>query len=395
MAIRGRLKRYFLLLGLFLFLSGFPILIGVSRYVHAEYYKAKMLQSLEKTLVHWPTFVEDLKILDNQSTARTITRTQNAAAFLSDRVSWNPEDDIVTELQQPAKRARALLRRYPKWSTEPAELLQLQADPELKSIDTTWIRELSRFDFLDFSVTPKQKQKLDQLASANVVQRIEILASLPLPDLLQALDLATVSVLQANFSEKSNAAILAELAMVEKLFQLFQTSPTLVDQSLAVAALGRQQSLADALKIKDVSTVPQEMRLRIRRVAWMWAQVLLHSPLKEFEASLAEVRPYMKTTNFLCGGSDPVGTHAIFKDVLRSSWPLAPDFQSALAREESFLKETSDACGTTLTNIILSLPPPKHNPLEFEIPYLKTIVFSIIQTIAVPRFSRQYDDLKN
>jgi hypothetical protein len=188
--------------------------------------------------------------------------------------------------------------------------------------------------------------------------------------------------------------VLSALSVIDHLFHLFHSSPTLVDQMLAVAALGRKQSLVQALQIKDVSFVPQEMRLRIRRVSSMWAYVIYLSSLKEFETALTDVRPYMKTTNFLCGGSDPIGTHTMFKGILLNQWPFAPDYGPALSREASYMKETASTCGIPMSEVLLSLPDPESNPTQLATPYLSSIYFSILYTIAVPNFSKGNDDLE-
>jgi hypothetical protein len=394
MAIWGRLKKYLIRWPLYFVLVAFPILIGASHYVHSEFYRSKMLQSLDRALRHWPKFVEDLKILDSQNIARPITRNQNAALFLAERVTWDHDEENVTDAQRPARLARNLLRKYATWGSEPEVLTKLLSDPELKTIDASWIKELSQFDYFDLSVTKNQKDQLDRLAQADVLTRIGIIASLPMLELMQALDLATVAVFQAHIARKPREEMISTLAVIDSLFHLFQSSPTLVDQSLAVATLGRKQSLLEALQIKGVSFVPQEMRLRIRRVAWMWASVMYLSSLKEFESALAEVRPFMKTTNFLCGGSDPFGTHAIFRSALVTKWPLAPNYEPALAREADYIKKTAAICGIPLSEILLSLPDPENNPTKLAMPYLSSIYFSILNSIAVPSFSTQYDDLE-
>lgn len=394
MAIWSRLKKYLIRWPLYFILIVFPILIGISHYVHWQFYRAKMLQSLEKNLRHWPKFIEDLKTLDTQSIAKPITRTRNAAEFLSERVTWDPVEEVpVNEAQRAAHSARTVLQKYRQWGSDPAELAKLLSDPDLKSIDTAWTKELSNYDYLDLSVTARQKDHLSRLPRAHAIERVEIIASLPMPDLLQALDLASVAVLQAHLAKAPREDVLSAFGVLDTLFQLFQSSPTLVDQMLAVSTLGRKQRLVDALKIQGVEYVPLEMRLRIRRVSWMWAAVLYLTPLKEFEPALAEVRPYMKTTNFLCGGSDPIGTHSIFKDFLLTKWPLAPNFGPTLEREASHMKETAAICGIPLADILLSLPEPENIPAEFSIPYINSIYFSVLNSIAVPSYSRQYDDL--
>jgi hypothetical protein len=394
MAIWGRLKKYLLRWPLYVLLVLFPILIGASQYAYREVYLSKKNLSLENTLKHWPKFIEDLKVLDTQNIARPIGRNKNAASFLVERISWDPEEENLTEARRPARRARALLRKYPKWGSDPEELAKLLADPELKKIDSTWVNELSRFDYLDFSAINEQKEQLDRLPSMDVISRIGVLAALPMPVLMEAVDLATVAVIQAHLAKAPREKQLSSLNMITQLFHLIQSSPTLVDQSTAVATLGRVQSLVDGLKIQGVAYVPMEMRLRIRRVSWMWAQVLALSSMKEFEPALNEVRPFMKTTNFLCGGSDPVGSVTVFRDILNGNWPFEPDFSTELKLEERFLKETSAICGTPVTDILLALPKPENNPMQLDLPYLRGIYFSILNSIAVPSYSRQYDDLE-
>jgi FkbM family methyltransferase len=66
----------------------------------------------------------------------------------------------------------------------------------------------------------------------------------------------------------------------------------------------------------------------------MWASVIYLSSMKEFESALAEVRPFMKTKNFFCGGSDPIATHLIFKSVLLTKWPFAPNYERLKANIE-------------------------------------------------------------
>lgn len=349
---------------------------------------------LEATLRHWPKFVEDLRVIQSQNFTRPITRKNNAAEFFAERLIWEMQDHVPAEAQSAAKQAHSLIQKHLGWTSDPALLKELLANPELKSIDPSWTRQLAEYDHLDLSVTKRQQDQFARLPSLDVISRIGVIASLPTPNFTHAIDLATVAVLQAHLSKASHKEVVATLEVFHQLFHLFQSSPTLLDQTLSVAALGRRQALIESLKIKGVPYVPRDLQLRYRRVAWMWAHVLTLVSLKEFESALNEVRPYMKTTNFICGGSDPVTTISIFKDVLRTRWPLAPNFADALLREEAFLRETAELCGTKLTEILLALPGPKGNPMQFEIPYISSIFFSILNSIAVPNFAAQYDTLE-
>lgn len=393
MAIWGRLKKYLLRWPLYFILIVFPILIGGAHYVRSEVYQTRMLQMLEKTLSHWPKFVEDLKILDTQTITRPITRNQNAAMFLSERLTWNPFEQNPTDAQLPAMLAKDLIGKYAKWDSDPSELAKLLADPDLKKIDTSWVRELSRFDHIDLSVTKNQTEHLNRLAQANVLDRISIIASLPIPEYKQALDLATVSVLQAHLANASSVEMLSSLADLETLFHLLQSSPTLVEQMLAVATLSRKQNLIEALKIQGATFVPREMLLRLRRVAWMWASVINLSSMQEFEPALAEVRPFMKTKNFFCGGSDPISTHLLFKSVLLTKWPFAPNYEPAISREVSYIREAAAICGIPMTETLLSLPDPENNPIELSIPYWGGIYFSILNSISMASYFKPYDGL--
>lgn len=394
MPIWRRLKKHLLRLPLYLCVIAIPIAIGASQHVYREVYLTKKLQSLNDTLRNWPKFIEDLKILDSQKIARPITRTKNAAEFLVDKISWSPDETNLNDAQQSARTAKQVLARHAKWQSSPEQLAKLLSDPELKNIDPSWVRELSQFDYLDLSVTRQQKEQLDRLRPMDVISRIGVIAALPMPNFMEAVDLATIGALKAHAAKAPRAELISYLNSIDQLFHLTQSSPTLVDQSIAVATLGRLHSLVEALKIEGMTVVPVEMRLRIRRVSWMWAQVLALSSMKEFESALNAVRPYMKTTNFLCGGSDPVGTMAIFKDILAGGWPLEPDFKSELEREENYLRETAKICGTPVTDIVLSLPKAPDNPMQLNVPYLRRIYFSILNSIAVPNYSRQYDDLE-
>jgi hypothetical protein len=162
---------------------------------------------------------------------------------------------------------------------------------------------------------------------------------------------------------------------------------------LAVATLSRKQSLIEALKIQDVTFVPREMLLRVRRVAWMWASVINLSSMKEFESALAEVRPFMKTKNFFCGGSDPIATHLIFKSVLLTKWPFAPNYEPAISREVNYMREAAAICGIPMTDILLSLPDPENNPIELSIPYFASMYFSSLNAITMASYSKLYDGL--
>lgn len=361
----------------------------------------------EHVASYFPQMLEDLKLLNENPIFPQVEPTENAESHLSHHVSWRSED--IRALDTPAHLAlNELFKRHPDWATDQNQWDTLRNDPDLLTLDASWMDQLSGYTHWDISSNPMVAADLGRIPAASALARAGIVATLPLPDFVELRKWALVHALQKQIAGDH----LAALESVRKAAQLANSTGTLIGNLSAVAMLRDEGRIAKGHELPNWQFISEEKANAYQRMSFGWIGVLQASWFKGFPT---EFEPFLNPQNGVCAAASEFSTGLFhFEDFFGDKVPLETDFSGELEASRAMQKRLYAECNLNYLEPLLERAPaslvlevaegdftPKLPytqsgllPLTLksaQMPYVRRVLGFTLLTLSVPNLTSVYE----
>ncbi len=367
-------------------LTAFSTHVYVRAFLMPKIYgEAADLERLETRII------ADFKVLSDKPIFRPLPRDKNAEHFLSGFISWsgadvkplrNLEHDRLVDLMENHDQAAANVESWQR----------LLDDDALQTLDLAWVDQLIAYDHIDFGTHLAYSERLGKVGRANGIERGNIAANLPLPD-LRELRFAAV----ARVAQLQNEKHISEApALFRHLGYLFESTDSLRGSLMAVSMLQTEKNLAQ--RTKAIWPLVDDVALQaFQRAVWAWVGI---ERLRASKNDLGVFEPYLDRSTGACSGSfETIGFSGQLQDYLTPTALLESDLSERLASADQFQRRLLNLCGHDELKVFLAPIGSKSNPLIVgryhlnvaRIPFLRRIVGLGLIAAVVPKYFDLYD----
>lgn len=394
------------ILGLFVFVLG--ITVPIVHFVLTEYYLIPKIESdYKKAQSYFPKILADLKAIAENPPFPDVELKSNGEGFISKHVSW--EGDGFSPLSSKSHETLSdLFEKYPNWKSDPKQFKSLYADPDLLSIDTSWIEELKNYSHWDFSTHPEIQENLRHVPESSGIERIGIFSALPIPNFPEFRKWGIVYFLQEYHQGKGPEG----LKSFRKMAHLSHNTGTLIGKMIATTMLDDEHFFSKNLQMPDWELIPKEEIQAYKRVSWAWIGIAQTTWFHEFPK---DFEPYLKPETGVCAAAweNPGGLTA-FQDFLKSKVVFERDFSENLEKSRSFQKRLFSICNMKSYEGFVSRIPAGANPLIgrgygsyymidseaassstslnwSRVPYIRRVIGLNLIAISIPNYLKLYE----
>lgn len=381
--------------------------LALLAHVHGtQFGEARFQEHLAEVERHFEAIKKDLVLIDANPIFPTWSREKNAEPFLSKYVTWGSDTKSTPPWSDHAK-LLAIVERY-KNVKDIEQWKRFESDPEVLSLDVSWVDELKNFDHWSFLSTDAYRRIIEDGPKKNSIARIGMWSSSPFPE-MQELRWATL----ARFAQlHSKGETMLGFENVRKSAELFHSTSTLIGGMMAVFMLHQEVQLMEHTGFAGWVRIDEDRIMAYRRLAWGWAG-LVH--LFQWKPEhVAEFEPYIKPSNGICGGTwENVLAGSFYGDFLEGHVPLESDYTARIANVREVTGKFLDRCQLSELKA-LGLPTPagarglfsekaeqvwsaSGEPLRIplnpsRVPFVRRVVGFTLFTIAMPGWMRQYQE---
>ncbi|MES2964235.1 MAG: hypothetical protein V4760_10120 [Bdellovibrionota bacterium] len=407
MTRKQKLKVFVPLAVLGLFLTSYLGVAGYAKLVWSHHHAPKVEAYKASVEKHFPAIQADLELLDADPIFESWSLEKNAEPYLTKYISWGgstqkPSWDNHAQLLAIVERHKKGLKDLSNWN-------EFAADPDVLSLDVSWVDELKTFDHWSFKSNPDYVQILKIGPTRNSIDRIGMWATSPVPEmqelryalLARLVQLSLHGELRKGFENFRHGA------------HLMHSTSTLIGEMMAVTLIGQERVLAERTGLRDWKTVDEARAKAYKRLAWGWGGVMTVFHWKP--EVMAQFEKYAKPQNAICGGAlESILTGSIWGDFLEARVPLEADFEQNVLNARAVTATFLDRCGLPEYKPLLGASPPGANPLwapkftgtwdmidegsfrlplnPSRVPFVRRMVGLELMTIAMPGWMRQYED---
>jgi hypothetical protein len=360
-------------------------LIILSCYSHSMY-QTTMQGHYDETQKHLPKILDDLKSIGSAKVFAPITYNNNAQALIIKHVAWSDAESEV------ASASTIFFRKHPGFMKSEENYLALIHDEEFKKFDVGWISDLATYDHLDLTTHPKIKKEFDKIGNLGGVDRVRVVALMPLLDFSDLVNEATIYALRKD--EGTEADKKEAIKVLHHVAQLLVTGTNRVAQMSAIVALRREVFLSRKFNIELDSGLNEDIIKRLKRLGFSWPGIM---QLNAADQLPNEFRPFIKPELMACGAVDEFPFVIMLSDFLKPQWPLEPDFSKQIERSVASQKMLIEICHAKAYLTLLTPIETKNFLLNWEtlnIPYVRRIVSSNMMSSGLPNYTKQYDDME-
>ncbi len=326
----------------------------VSRLIVSEVLMPKLQAVSANVASYHEQILNDLKLLDVNPIFPTSPRKHDAQDFISQRIGW--KDEKVESPPTPMQEKLIALKMAHPNLREGENMKKLADDPQTGKIDVSWVDQLESYDHWNLASSSIVKAQLGRVKVLNGIERIEVLATMPMPDYELFRFAALVRFLQLQKSGDP----LKGLRLLRHSSYLSHTTPVLVGAMIATAGLGREHALVKTFDIADWTLIEKERIAAYKRVSWAWGG-LIH------EASWGtlpeEFLMFMKPHNSVCAMAGENALGSGLQDFLAPTVLFETNFSAQLKQSESITRKLFDVCSTPEYSIFLEPSPESSNSL--------------------------------
>jgi hypothetical protein len=406
----GKIKR---IVGRVVLAGGVLVFFGslYSAYTYHRRGEESIAAMLARTKKFQPAVLADMKLLNEQPPFAAWTRERNAEPFLTRHISW--ASSTIPALKTPDHEKLLKIKDKYRPLTEPHNLKAFVADPVVQSIDVAWMEQLPEYDHWNLTTAETLRPHMEEISSKGSIERIGILASLPLPDYMELRGFALVYLAQKIRQGRP----LEGFKIYRKVAELSHTSSTLIGNMVAVAMLNTEREVASQVKAAGWTPVSKEVTAAYKRASWGMIGL---AQLPWYEEVAPEVAAAFNPRLGACASVSELSTIGFLNmaDFFEPRVLFESDYSANYARVREFASKMNESCGLKTYDVLLSRSPAGANPLlvpssqsvfrmasenapqvagselnPVRIPYVRRVMGMVIVGIATPSWFGQYEKM--
>lgn len=356
------MNKKFSLPKLVLFVSGILMLAyvggaGLSRLIVSRTLILKMHELSSQVESFKGEIITDLQLLDGKPIFPDSPRSKDAQELISSHIGWDGDVEGVPRIETPEY--AALLELHAGYSSNRSyieKIEKLAKDPRTAALNVSWIDQLKSYDHWNTTSAPLIRSELDRALSLGSLERMGVIAGMPLPNY----NLYRFAVLVRFLQLQQQGEALKGLQIFRHAHHLSQTRPCVVGAMIAITGLSNEHSLVQLFKIQDWELIDEERIQAFRRVTWAWGG-LIH--LATWEALPKEFDKFIKPSNGVCAMASEKVLGLGFQDFIEPRVPLESDFSLQLRRSNEILARIFKVC--SMSEYVAFLGPSAKSSSSF------------------------------
>lgn len=348
-----RSRRYFILFGLTLLCLLFlPVFARLS----IDTVLKPTIAEHNLALVHsYGKILTDLEDLSQFPVFPESAYKKNAEFVLSKYIEFDG-DEGTTLFYKKSQAIKKIQRLYLGWKQSPLIRQRLVNDPDLRKLDTRWMRELLKYDYWDFSDNRKVVSLFESLAHVNASTRLEIFNHMPIPSYGELRSWALLNFINSYRSGKP----LDGMRVYRKTAELINSSGTLIGQVTAAAMLKDEYAIMSLFDVKGWEPRPIFAIESYVRVSWAWIGILKMPYFGEFPNQFIS---YIHPQYGICAGSRLASAdYGLYVDFFQPQSFFESNFTSNVAVTSKLYKKIHENCRIESFSRFLSRSPASINP---------------------------------
>lgn len=313
----------------------------------------------------------DLELLDKNPIFQEPKFERNADEVLKGYVS------LLGDKVSPISNAEHILLK--NLALHYSELEDIKYWDQMKDIDTSWMKQLDKYDYWDFSNRPEIAADLEKAKNLSAIEKGYIFSKLPIASYAELKLWNKINFIKLSKEGKYFEALKTQ----RKIAALSNSTGLLIGQMIAVFLLKEEHSAVEKYQIENWSLVPPNIIESYKKVSWAWVG-LLQYPIQAQNFS-EKFLPYMKFQNGTCAGAwESAGGFSLYVDYLEPKFIFEPDYASEITYAKNIMQNLSEICHLASYNNYYQRTPASANPMIVENsyigPYFSSFLFNTSHT---------------